>query len=72
MLPGISMEQPVENSLTIFKQLCPEVEEIYASPKEEEEKEEEMKEEKQNTTIEESKPEAKAEASTEIKTSESN
>jgi len=36
MLPGISMETPVENALSIFHQLHPEIEEIYAKPQEEE------------------------------------
>ncbi|ORX58545.1 rab protein geranylgeranyltransferase component A [Piromyces finnis] len=47
MLPGISMETPVENALSIFRQLHPEIEEIYSKPQEEEEEKEEKQEEGQ-------------------------
>ncbi|OUM69686.1 hypothetical protein PIROE2DRAFT_2317 [Piromyces sp. E2] len=55
MLPGISMETPVENALNIFRQLHPEIKEIYAKPQEQEEKEEkeEEKEEEEKPSTQE-------------------
>jgi len=46
MLPGLSMEDPVQQAISTFHQLCPGIEEIYAKPKEEEEELEEGEGEK--------------------------
>jgi len=47
MLPGLSMEDPVEKAVATFHQLCPGIKEIYAKPKEEEEEVEEGEVEEQ-------------------------
>jgi len=57
MLPGLSMEEPVQQAISTFHQLCPGIEEIYAKPKEEEEEVEEVEGEK-GEEVKEEQPES--------------